>query len=52
MEVAKKKKLVIITDHTGTEVRILAHGIAIFAFFATDKRNQLGFLPSLQAHTD
>ena len=40
-EAAKKKKLVIITDHTGTEVKIFAQGIATFDFLVIDNRYQL-----------
>ena len=40
IEKAEKKKLVIITDHTGTDVKIFGHGIATLDFFTTDNRNQ------------
>lgn len=36
---AKMKKLVIITEHTGTDVKIFVHGIATLDFFATDSKN-------------
>ena len=36
-ETAKKKKLVIIADHTGTEVTIFDHGIASIDFFTQNK---------------